>query len=160
MRYIVPLEKKHYLHELRQQLGSLTDVFSERFTGIILGNFIYITHHAGYEWNRRITSEMSHGIGFVTKHKEGCAVNVLFTRGCLDPLSMVFTYLFCLLVFFIKGYGQLDTEAFWLSATVTVACGLLSYFMCWVTERGQAGMFELYSLLQDPKRFWTDYDEE
>ena len=160
MRYIVPLEKKYYLRELSQQLEGLFGGWSEGFTGVILGNFIYVTHNAGFEWNRRISNERSHAIGFVAKHKDGCSVNVVFTRGNLDPCSLVFTYLICIVLHLIAGYGELHGDAYWISAVATVVTGLITWFQCWFTERGQAGMYELRLLLQDPRRFWTDCEEE
>lgn len=160
MQYIAPLGKKEYLYELRQQMGSFTDFLSERFTGIILGNFIYITHHAGFEWNRKITNEKSRAIGFVTKHGDGCKVRVIFTRGYLELLWMIFYYLLGIPLMLLVSNGDwLPNIHIWaLAFSVTV--GIISYIQCWFTERGQYGMCELRGLLQDPSRFWTEYGEE
>ena len=156
MRYIAPLEKERYLCELRQQLGSFTDFWSERFTGIIFGNFVYITHHAGFEWNRKITNEKNRAIGFVTKHGDGCAVNVICTRGYLELFWMIFHYLLGLPLLMLVGDGPWLPNIHVWALAFSVIMGITSYIQCWLTERGQAGMCELHSLLQDPTSFWVD----
>ena len=160
MRIPVPISKKRYLYELRQQLGSFTALWSERFTGVVFGNFIYITHHAGFEFNRRITNEKSRAIGFVTKQENGCAVNVICTRGYLDPWWMGIFYMLFLFSLLLKDGNSLGSDAFWLAGVCSVLFGLLSYIQCWFTERGRQGMWELCSLLQDPCRFWVTEEEQ
>ena len=159
MRYIVPLGKKHYLYELRQQMGSFTDFWSERFTGIILGNFIYVTHHAGHEWNRRITNEKSRAIGFVMKHGDGCAVNVIFTRGYLELFWMIFYYLLGLPLMMLVSYGQWLSNIHIWALAFSVTMGITSYIQCWFTERGQNSMHALIDLLSDPVCLWSDTKE-
>ena len=160
MRYLVSMEKKRYLYELREQLGSFTDFFSERFTGVVWGGFIYITHHAGFEWNRKITNEKSRAIGFVTKHGDGCAINVIFTRGFLDPWWMGIFYLLFLVLFWIKGADTMGSDVYWLSAVCSAVFCLVSYVQCWFTERGRDSMYELYWLLRNPSRFWVTTEDE
>ena len=159
MRIIVPIEKKRYLYELRQQMGSFSDLWSERFTGVFLGSFIYVTHHAGHEWNRKITNEKSRAIGFVTRHGDGCVVNVILTRGYLDPWWMAMFFLFVVASFAIGSRGEVDPRMYKTAGVVTAVVGVSSYLQCWFTEQGQRGMMELRSLLQNPLRFWTDEEE-
>ena len=157
MRVVLPISKKRYLYELRQQMGSFTDFWSERFTGIILGNFIYVTHHAGHEWNRKITNEASRAFGFVTKHEGGCKVNVILTRGCLDPFWLTLYYLVGLLLLMATEGGRLTNVHIWALA-FSLFTGIYSYVVCWFTERGQYSMRELKGLLNDPVRFWAEVD--
>ena len=159
MRIIVPIERKRYLYELRQQMGSFSDFWSERFTGVFFGSFIYVTHHAGHEWNRKITNEKSRAIGVVTKHGNGCAVNVILTRGYLDPWWMAVFFCLFVALFAVASRGEVDPQMYKTAGIVTAVLGVSSYLQCWFTEQGQRGMMELRSLLQNPLRFWPDEDE-
>ena len=106
MKIVVPVSKKRYLYELRQQMGSFTDFWSERFTGIFIGNFFYVSHHAGHEWNRRITNEVSRGVGFVTNHPEGCKVHVMLTHGDLELFRLIWYYLLGLVLTMLASLNQ------------------------------------------------------
>ena len=154
MKIIVPISKARYLYELRQQMGSFTDFWSERFTGIFIGNFFYVSHHAGHEWNRRITNEVSRGVGFVTNHPEGCKVHVILTRGYLELFWLVWYYLLGLLYMMLVSRGQLLLEMTYQVhlnlALIVLVIGVISYISCWLTERGQYSMHELVRLLRDP----------
>jgi len=160
MRAVLSINKKYYLHELRQQLGSFSDLWSERFTGIILGNFIYVTHHAGFEWNRRITNEKSRAIGFVTKHGDGCVVNVILSRGYLEPLWMSFFYLLGLLPAVldsqVQAWHEIPRELHIWALVFSAIMGISSYIQCWFTERGQYSMRVLIDLLRDPVCLWSE----
>lgn len=59
------LSSDDYRKELHANLSSFTDFVLERFTGIVIGSFFMITHHAAYEWNRKITSEKHNTVGIV-----------------------------------------------------------------------------------------------
>lgn len=159
MRIDIPYSKKRYLYELRQQMGEFTDFWSERFTGIFLGSLIYVTHHAGHEWNRKITNEKSRAIGFVKKRGDGCMVYAITTRGYLELLWMLWFYLLgCVLCLFsadITYRANVHVGA----AIFSVFMGVSSYLECWFTERGQQGMRELISILRNPTRFWVDPEE-
>lgn len=156
MRIVLPISKKRYLYELRQQMGSFTDLWSERFTGIILGNFVYVTHHAGHEWNRKITNEKSRAIGFVTKHGDGCQVNVILTRGYLELLWMAFYYLLGIPLAMSMGHGWDSLDVHIWAAVFSVLLGVSSYIQCWFTENGQRSMRSLIDLLRDPVCLWNE----
>lgn len=158
MRVVLPISKKKYLYELNQQFGSFTDLWSERFTGIILGNFIYVTHHAGHEWNRKITNEKSRAVGFVTKHGDGCQVSVILTRGYLELFWMIFHYLLGIPLMLIMSEGQLSQDVHIWALAFSALMGISSYIQCWFTERGQYSMRVLIDLLSDPVCLW--YEEE
>lgn len=154
MRIVLPLEKKKYLHDLRCQMESWFSFGETRFTGVILGNFFYVTHHAGYEWNRRITNEKSRAIGFVTRHGEGCEVKVVFLWGYLDPVSLIWMYFLSLGLLQLKDVSSPMIHL--LAAVIAVVTGAISAAQCWFTERGQESMKELLSLLHDPELLWED----
>lgn len=156
MQLIAKIEKKRYLRGLRSQMDSLFAIGQQRFTGVVLGNFFYISSHAGYEWNRRITSEVSHAIGFVHKREDGCTVNVACLRGLLDPVSLILMFLFCLGCFLIQGGGQLEAFGYWLSAGITLFVGLISAVQCCLTQNGEMCMQDLISLLKNPVPFWEE----
>ena len=157
MRINSPMEKKKYLHDLRQQMESWFAFGETRFTGLVLGNFLYITHHAGFEWNRRVTNEKSRAIGFVTRHGDGCEVHVICTRGLLDPVSLVLIYLLGLVYFAVRGMDmQASAIPHILAALTAVITGVISAVQCWFTERGQESMTELLTLLYDPELLWED----
>ncbi len=161
------VEKKKYLRELRYQMESWFAFGDTRFTGVILGNFIYITHHAGHEYNRRISNEKSRAFGFVTKEKDGCGVHVICTWGYLDPFSIVSLYLVAMLIISVASFMQTMEMAINPFATPAVCWGIavsvlfvsaITFVQSWFTERGQESMRELLTLLQNPVRIW-DEDE-
>ena len=162
MRIVSPLEKEKYLHDLRCQMESWFAFGQPRFTGVVLGNFLYITHHAGYEWNRRITNEKSRAIGFVTRYGDGCQVKLICFRGYLDPVSLVLNYLiytvFVSLAVAMKTAVEVNPfvipELHLFAAGLALFIGLISFAECWFTERGHESMTELLSLLRDPEPLW------
>ena len=152
MRILSPLDKKKYLHHLRYQMESWFAFGQTRFTGVVLGNFFYVTHHAGYEWKRRITNEKSRAIGFVTQHGDGCEVRAICLWGYLDPVSLICGYLLALGLLKIKGVNYPMDHI--LAAVTSVVAGVISAVQCWFTERGQESFDELLSLLRDPEPLW------
>jgi hypothetical protein len=157
MRIVLPLEKKKYLYDLRRQMESWFSFGEARFTGVVLGNFFYITHHAGFEWNRRITNEKTRAIGFVTRHSEGCEVKTVILRGYLDPVSLAWMYLLWLGVLWLGG---ISGPTIYMSAVgITLVTGVISAVQCWFTERGRESLDELLSLLYNPEILWDDPEE-
>ena len=154
MRFVLPLEKKEYLHDLRCQMESWFSFGESRFTGVILGNFFYITKHAGYEWNRRISNEKSRAIGFVTRHGEGCEVKAVFLWGYLEPVSLIWMYFLLLGLLQLKDVSSPTIHIF--AAVIAVVTGAISAVQCWITERGQENFDELLSLLYNPIPPWED----
>ena len=154
MQITTSIEKKKYLRSLREQLDSWFAFGQSRFTGIVLGNFLYITSHAGYEWNCKITNQKSRAIGFVTDYGGDCKVSVITTRGYLDPVSMLLWYLLGVGYFLIQGIqsGMVHVAA----AAVALLVGVWSFVADWFTERGQENMHELITLLRDPVPVWED----
>lgn len=149
MRIVLPLEKKKYLRDLKSRMESWFSFGESRFTGMILGNFLYITSHAGFEWNHRITNEKSRAIGFVTRHGNGCEVKVICTWGYLDPVSLIVMYLLLLAVLRLSDIGSSTVPI--LAAVISVATCVFSAVQCWFTERGQENFDDLLSLLYNPE---------
>lgn len=151
---------KRYRLALREQMESPFAFGQTRFTGLVLGNFFYITHHAGYEWNRRITNEKSRAIGYIKQHGDGSLVKAVCLRGYTDPFSLLCMFLFCALFFFLRGADPFREPIFlWTSIAITLVCALGSAASCWLTQRGQESMFELLILLENPVPFWKEQQD-
>ncbi len=160
MRFDASVKKKKYLRELRLQMESWFAFGQPRFTGLVLGSFFYITRHAGYEWNRRVTNEKHRAIGFVTKQGERCAVHAVFIPGYLDPLSLVWYYLICMVIFWIYGLNPwVHFVPNIIAVGVALLSGVISAVASCVTERGREAFDDLLTLLNDPVRFWAASEE-
>ena len=48
---------KDYLQAMKQQMSGHFQFGVERYTGFFFRNCFYVTHHAGFEWNRKITNQ-------------------------------------------------------------------------------------------------------
>lgn len=153
MTVLSDLPRNAYLYSLRQQTGSWLELGMERFTGVFLGSFFYITYHSGYEWNRRITNEKNRAIGFVRRHGEGSKVCFLRFKGYLEPVCLAVIFLVCLLVLYMTAsaagveflpwyYGVAFAAAFFACAVSAVRDSL--------TERGQEGARVLLAALRNP----------
>lgn len=144
-----PLSKKDYLSALKSQMGSFWAFGTERFTGLILGNFFSISHHCDSEWNRRITGQTNSAIGFVKKTNEGCEVRFLRFKGLLHPprfvLFMGFMLLFALLI--SLGRKPIPLPVTLVVAAIIAAIGTL--FEAMTVESAQGGKI-LNALLIDP----------
>jgi len=156
MQLLSSIEKKRYLQGLRSQMDSLFAFGQQRFTGLVLGNFIYITSHAGYEWNRRISNEKSRAIGFVHQRGDGCVINVATVRGYLDPVSLILWYLFGLCFFVLKGGFPIPAFWHWISAGIALAIGLVSAMQCCLTYNGEQSKADLMTLLENPIPLWEE----
>ena len=115
-----------YLQEMRQAMGCSTDFGIERFTGIVLGRFFYVTHHCSYDWEARITCQKNTAIGIVKDHKDGCDVQFFVTRGDLRPqflipiyaIFLIISLLFTLPAWFALHYSGLFTLLAIMSAII------------------------------------------
>ena len=160
------VEKKRYLQCLKEQMESPFAFGETRFTGTVLGSFLYITHHAGHEFNRKVTNEKSRTIGFVTRRDGGCAVHAIFTWGYLDPISLVSAYLIgMLLTFLMLSMETMEwinpfaiPTVCWGIAAAVLFFGVISYVQCWFTQRGQESMRELTTLLENPVAPWEEME--
>lgn len=169
------LECKKYLREMRRQLGSFSSWGDERFTGIIVGNFFWVTYHSGYEWNRKFTNEKNRAYGFVRDCHGSTMVHCIRTKGYLDPISMVamFAFLFCIwcgigwFVFLTRNLMDYMKEILLPLSVIgsffgTLIASISSYIYTGITERGIYGRYVLMALLhhpEDPDNHVKDYDE-
>ena len=163
MKIDSPLSSKEYLAGIRNNLGSYSDFGSERYTGIVLGRFFWVTYHSGYEWNRRITNEKNRAWGYVKDTNHGCRVCGFRTLGLLDPLMILLILVLysavaaiCVYLRFVEEFwspDEIKTLAVTMAVVVAVATAfvaLYSGFVTMVTERGQMGKSYLLALLHHP----------
>lgn len=157
MQIVTSIEKKEYLRELRGQMESWFAFGQRRFTGVVLGNFICITSHGGFEWDRRYTSPKNRAIGFVKDNGEGCEARVILTAGFMDPVSILLSYLFGVIFFSIKS-GRLTpnlTDHIFAVAFALVLA-VISYLADSFTQRGRESLADLLTLLQNPIPIWEE----
>ena len=167
MKFICPLSKKKYLYELRQQMGSWSDFGQGRFTGLILGNFFYITSHSNIEFHYgKIFIVKSRAIGFVTNCNGEAKVRVITLYGGIDPLSLLRNFV---IISIVTLLGNLMDSGFVMplaeygfhvpSLVFSAAIGLMSMFVCWMLPYGHENMNDLWTLLETPRRLWADAEE-
>ena len=145
-----------YMDALKGEMGSFIEFGQERFTGYFLGRFFYVTHHAGYEWNRRITNQKNAALGYVRKAEDGSQVRFLRFKGILCPGQFLFTYFLLILIFAVAMTfeGVWMGEAFLLLLAIGLATMLIialpATFFESLTERSKEGENCLLTLLIDP----------
>ena len=153
MQILSPLSPKAYMRTLRSRLGSFLSIGTERFTGIAFGRFFSITHHAGYEFNRRITNERNNAIGYIKKTPDGVQVRYWRTKGIITPQALLLwiPIMFLLSLLLCLQNGVYESWAVILSTLgLTLFVSLVSAFCDSLTERGTEGEMEVYGLLYDP----------
>ena len=140
---------KEYLRALKKRRGSFLAFGGERFTGFVIGRFFSITHHAGFEWNRRYTNERNRAVGFVQRTEYGSCVRYILLKGWTTPQALVsfFSVLFIPLFF----VGELNPGlAAMQSLAVTAMMAVSSAIISAVTESGQRGEMDIFGLMYDP----------
>ena len=155
MKQISSLSRRQYLLCMRMRMSGHFD-WNERFTGFFLGNCFHVTHHAGYEWDRRYASPKNAAVGYIKETDEGCEVHYFLSRGMLCPAQLISYFLvftFAIIVMF--AWNNLLTEVglplcigISLIATVVPAC--VSALFESTTERSAEGREALLALLEDP----------
>ena len=159
-----PLSKKEYLESLQENMGAHSDFGSERFTGFFVGSCFYVTHHAGYEWNRRISNQKNAAMGYVKKAEEGCDVHFIRFKGAMCPL--VFLPLF-LIMGLVLSFGALTNQLWhgythlliWAIAfAVTAITAPISALMESMTDQSEDGRRSLLSMLVDPSDPYKNYN--
>ncbi len=153
------LNKKQYLSAMKESMEGHFAIGKERFTGFFLGNAFTVTHHCGYEWNRRVTNQKHTALGFVKDTQEGCIVRCIWLPGLLAPTQFLFTLSYLLAAMFMALLieGQIDrmpAPAYGFVAlfalAVTALAALISAITDTVTEAGREGANSLMALLMDP----------
>ncbi len=154
MRVISQLSKNEYLREMKEQMGRFTSFGTERFTGTIIGPFFSVTHHAGHEFNRRITNEKHRAIGFVRAQQDHTEVCCIRLAGLTNPVSLALIYIFCLLFGLFVEPEVLQNKVYYFACVfVTIIAGLATAFTDSITERGQEGSKILTAFLIDPVNY-------
>ena len=153
MQILSELECESYLESIKEQLGSWTDFWLERFTGVVIGRFFIISHNAGKELNRRITGERHTAIGFVKPVDGKTQINCLRFAGFSDPCSLVTIYILCLITIAICTYG-LFPHCLWWALIPTAFGGLYTAIAHSVTERGVEGSRILSAFLVNPENYY------
>lgn len=157
MTYYSQKPVERYIRDMKSQLSNFSNFGVERFTGFIIGRFFSVSHHCGYEWNRRISNEKHRAIGYVNACDEGTKITCIRLAGMTNPLSLVLIYLFCLLLSLLAGVGD---EAFSLPglllyAVITLVAALVTAISSSVTDRGQEGSRTLTAFLLDPADYYS-----
>ena len=159
-----PLSKKEYLEALQENMGAHSDFGSERFTGFFIGSCFYVTHHAGYEWNRRISNQKNAAIGYVKKAEEGCDVRFLRFRGAMCPLVFLpISLVMGLVLSFTALMNQLQhgytlLTAWGIAFAVAAIAAPISALTESMTEGGEDGRRSLLSMLVDPSDPYQNYN--
>ncbi len=148
-----------YLEALSDRRGSFTSFGQERITGFVVGRCFSVTHHAGHEFNRRITNERSNAIGYVKKTEQGTEVHYIRLKGWTTPQALL--GLFCLYFVMTLVIGCVTATGGptlpiigWcslISLGLAVVHGLVTAVMDSLTEAGAQGTVAITSLMEDPE---------
>lgn len=138
-------------------MSSFADFGSERFTGIIIGSFFSVTHHSGYEFNRRVTNEKHRAIGFARPCGDGTEICCIRLAGMTNPLSLIGLFiLFCFISLLRAGIEYVPIpHVLIISAVATVLTALISAICDSLTARGQEGSKILTAFLKNPTDFYS-----
>ena len=156
MQFQLSYAPKKYLSAMREQMGPRFSL-SERFTGFFAGRVFYVTHHADYEWNRRLTNQKNAAIGIVKQAESGCHVHFVCFRGLLCPLMflsfLILTQAICLLA---EGFGSIPVRLGIGLAITAVVTPIEALFES-MTQRSEEGHKSLLSFLLDPADPYANY---
>ena len=143
---------KQYCLALKEQMESHFNFGEERFTGLILGRFFYVTHHCHHEWNRRITAEKNTAVGMIKATNEGSLITFVNLPGMLRPQSFLFLLILYFVVCIVSYSPRHGNVALSLgvSLIITTITAVISAFVDCFTANGQAGRQSLLSLMADP----------
>ncbi len=153
MRISSSAPPKAYLSALKERMGGHMELGQERFTGFFLGRFFTVTHHSGYEWNRRITNVKNTAIGYVKQTGHGSQAHYIHLRAMLAPTQFWFYFL---MLWIPMGLMSLigGLEAFWIMTLVLLVSMLvaapMSALMECMVEESEDGRRRLKALLLDP----------
>ena len=156
MRIQSDLSKTEYLDSLKKRMGSTFAFGVERFTGFTVGRLFYVTHHAGYEWNRRISNQKNAALGYVEQTPEGCHARFICFKGMLCPGQFLLGCLLTAIIAFFSFISQSDwtdeaaTIIFGCCAAALILGTLIEAWSESLTERSEEGRKCLLALLLDP----------
>ena len=138
-----------YQYELKQNLGRSTDFGIERFTGLILGRFFYVTHHCSYEWEQKHSCQKNTAIGIVCDTAEGCIVKYFTTTGELRPQILIPAYLIAIIISCVFT-GNMILATYFIGCLTLGA--ILSAIIEPLTQAGKDGKKSLLSLIANPQK--------
>ena len=90
-----PLSPEDYRNAVKASLNNFTNPFSEHFSGIFIGNWFYLAHHCGYEFDRRSTPQ-SAAVGYMKETIYGSSIHYLTFRGLFCPVAFLITLSLCI----------------------------------------------------------------
>lgn len=140
---------KEYLHALKKRRGSFLAFGGQRFTGFVIGRFFSITHHAGFEFNRKYTNERNSAVGFVQKTEYGSCVRYIPLKGWTTPQALIPFFSLLFIPFYFTNTFDLGAAALH-SLAITALMAVSSAIVDSVTENGQRGEMEIFGLMYDP----------
>ena len=147
---------KAYKSALKERMGSRFAIGSERFTGIFIGKLFYVTHHAGYEWNRQITNQKNAALGLIKATESGSEIRFLLFQSVLCPQYLILYLLIC------GGYAVgtwpvMRVSPFLIAIEFLILIGLplLMTLFESLTEGSIEGQKNLLGLLADPTDFFA-----
>ena len=148
---------KEHLNAIKENMGGHFTFGAERFTGFFLGRWFHVTHHAGYEWNRRYTNQKNAAVGYVKETESGCEVRFVCLKGALVPAQ--FLLYLCLLPVITLAMMLSDglTGLALFKTLLLIEIGILAVFAPLftlfesMTERSEEGKRILLAMLLDPK---------
>ena len=151
MRIQTTITPKAYLSAMKERMGSRLAWGAERFTGCFLGRLFYVTHHAGFEWNRRITNQKNAALGIVKKTDTGCEVRCFRFQGALCPQYLI-VYLLIFSAHLLGTWPVLLEKPIlmFLSILIIVGTPLLTTLFETFTDGSIEGRKNLMGLLFDP----------
>jgi len=150
------LNQADHLQALRVSMDSIFHFGAERFTGFTAGKWFYITHHAGYEWNRRYTNQKNAALGYVVDAEEGCRVKFIRFKGALCPgqFLLLWSIVFLAVLLSMIAGNVLSADTFGVLFGLTIGAAfvgaLLGTFFESMTERSEEGRRCLLAHLIDP----------
>lgn len=151
------LSPNQYLSHLKEQMGGHFSFGMERFTGFFSGSYFCITHHAGYEWNRKYTNQKNCALGFIRKTETGCEVRFIRFKGALCPpqfIGLTLMMFILMLLMFLLEYQDFHVLVLavcaGLSLIITSMAALIATFFECLTPESEEGRKILIALLMDP----------
>ena len=149
--------KAEYIEALKENMSGHFELGTERFTGFFIKNWFHVTHHAGYEWNRRYSNQKNAAVGYVKETENGCEVRFVCFKGALVPsqflLMLALTIPLILIMAFLEGITDenIIRSLMWFCLISIIPAALITTFFESVTERSEEGKRILLALLIDPK---------
>ena len=146
-----------HLDAIKENMSGHFEFGAERFTGFFFNNWFHVTHHAGYEWNRRYTNAKNAAVGYVKKTENGCELHFVCLKGLLIPAQFLSLLVLLIPLVFLMAMSQGITDEGIIGRVLlfefiaAIPLSLIGTFFESVTERSEEGKRVLLALLLDPK---------